>query len=162
LKFYSSIRLDIRRISALKEGEEVVGSRIRVKVVKNKLAAPFKQAEFDVMHGEGVNRWGELVDLGSAKNVVDKSGAWYSYKGERIGQGRDSAIQFLKDNPALAEDIRKEVFVAYGMRVPGGSLKAPQAEASAAPVKSDSKADGKTEAKAATAPIANKGKAGHA
>jgi recombination protein RecA len=133
-----------------------------VKVVKNKLAAPFKQAEFDVMHGEGVNRWGELVDLGSAKNVVDKSGAWYSYKGERIGQGRDSAIQFLKDNPALAEDIRKEVFVAYGMRVPGGSLKAPQAEAFGASAKTDSKADGKTEAKAASAPIANKGKAGHA
>ncbi|MEI7440996.1 MAG: recombinase RecA [bacterium] len=162
LKFYSSIRLDIRRISALKEGDEVVGSRIRVKVVKNKLAAPFKQAEFDVMHGEGVNKWGELVDLGSAKNVVDKSGAWYSYKGERIGQGRDSAIQFLKDNPALAEDIRKEVFVAYGLRVPSGSLKAPQTGAPATPGKPDSKEDGKTEAKAAMASIANKGKAGHA
>ncbi len=128
LKFYASIRLDIRRISALKDGEEVTGSRIRVKVVKNKMAAPFKQAEFDVMHGEGVNRWGEIVDIASAKNIIDKSGAWYSYKSERIGQGRDSAVQYLKDNAPLMEEITKAVFEAHNMQLPTGSVKGPTAE----------------------------------
>jgi recombination protein RecA len=123
LKFYASIRLDIRRISAIKDGEDVVGSRVRVKVVKNKLAAPFKQAEFDVAHGEGVNKWGEIVDIASAKNIIDKSGAWYSYKGERIGQGRDSAIQYLKDNNSLMDELTKQVFEAHGMKVPTGSIK---------------------------------------
>jgi recombination protein RecA len=160
LKFYASLRLDIRRISAIKEGEDVIGSRIRIKVVKNKLAPPFKQAEFDVMHGEGVNIYGELVDLGAAKNVIDKSGAWYSYKGERIGQGRDSAVQFLKDNPAVAADIRKGVFEAHGLKIPGGSIKNQEA--------STTSKDGKESVKETTtketvkAPIPIKGKPGHA
>lgn len=169
LKFYASMRLDIRRISAIKEGEEVIGSRIRVKVVKNKLAPPFKQAEFDVMHGEGVNIMGELVDLGAAKNVIDKSGAWYSYKGERIGQGRDSAIQFLKDNSALADDIKRGVFEAHGLKVPAGSIKGPVA-ADAKSADAEKPTETKTTAAAAAtttkeapkAPPAIKGKAGHA
>ena len=97
LKFYSSVRLDIRRISPIKKGEEVIGSKIRVKVVKNKLAPPFRKAEFDMMHGEGCNRIGELVDLGVAKDIIEKAGSWYSYQGEKIGQGRDSAIEFFQD-----------------------------------------------------------------
>ena len=137
LKFYASLRLDIRRISAIKDGEDVVGSRIRVKVVKNKLAPPFKQAEFDLDHGGGINKWGEVVDLGSAKNIIDKSGAWYSYKGERIGQGRDSAIQFLKDNPVMMDDITRAVFDANGMKYPGGPIKAPAASTAVNSVKAE-------------------------
>jgi len=115
LKFYASIRLDIRRVSPIKKGEEVVGSRTRVKVVKNKLAAPFRQAEFDMMHGEGVARLGELLDLASDKRIVEKSGAWYSYKGERIGQGRENSMQFLKDNLDLQASIEKEVLASIGL-----------------------------------------------
>ena len=115
LKFYASIRLDIRRVSPIKDGEEVVGSRTRVKVVKNKLAAPFRQCEFDMMHGQGTARVGELIDLASEKRIVDKSGAWYSYKGERIGQGRDNSVQYLKDNVDLQKSIEAEVMVAYGV-----------------------------------------------
>jgi recombination protein RecA len=109
LKFYSSVRLDIRRIGALKKGDEVVGNQTRVKVVKNKMAPPFKQAEFEILYGEGISREGELIELGVANNVVDKSGAWYSYKGERIGQGKENVRQFLKDNPKMAESIYKEI-----------------------------------------------------
>jgi recombination protein RecA len=105
LKFYASVRLDIRRIGAIKKGEEVVGNQTRVKVVKNKVAPPFKQVEFDIMYGEGISYVGELVDLGVKANVVEKSGAWLSYNGERIGQGRENAKQFLKDNPDIAEAI---------------------------------------------------------
>jgi recombination protein RecA len=105
LKFYSSVRLDIRRIGALKRGDEVVGNQTRVKVVKNKLAPPFKQAEFEILYGEGISREGELIELGVSNNLVDKSGAWYSYNGDRIGQGKENARQFLKDNPELAADI---------------------------------------------------------
>ena len=178
LKFYASLRLDIRRISAIKEGDEVIGSRIRVKVVKNKLAPPFKQAEFDVMHGQGVNIFGELVDLGAAKNVIDKSGAWYSYKGERIGQGRDSAIQFLNDNTDMADDIRKAVFEAHGLRMPVGSLKsvatpsassssaeAPTKDAQEAGNESVSARESSTKESAAKEPLkssVSKPKAGHA
>lgn len=115
LKFYASVRLDIRRVSPIKKGEEVVGSRTRIKVVKNKLAAPFRQAEFDMMHGEGVLRLGELIDLASDKRIVEKSGAWYSYKGERIGQGRENSMQFLKDNPDLQARVEKEVMEAVGI-----------------------------------------------
>lgn len=110
LKFYASVRIDIRRVSAIKKGEEVVGSRTRVKVVKNKMAAPFKQAEFDLMHGGGIDRNGEIVDLGSQYNIIEKSGSWYSYQGERIGQGRDNSVQFLNENPTIAESIVKLVF----------------------------------------------------
>ncbi len=109
LKFYSSVRLDIRRIESIKEGQEVMGSRVRVKVVKNKMAPPFRQAEFDIMFAEGISKTGELVDMGVDKKVIDKSGAWYSYKGERIGQGRDAAREFLKNNSAAAREVEMKL-----------------------------------------------------
>ncbi len=105
LKFYSSVRLDIRRIGALKRGDEVVGNETRVKVVKNKVAPPFKKVEFDILYGEGISREGELIDLGVQHGLVDKSGAWYSYKGDRIGQGRDNVREFIKQNPAMAQEL---------------------------------------------------------
>ena len=109
LKFYASVRLDIRRIGAIKERDEVVGNQTRVKVVKNKLAPPFKQVEFDIMYGEGVSKVGELIDLGVKAGVVEKSGAWFSYDSVRIGQGRENAKQFLKDNPDMAAKIEAQV-----------------------------------------------------
>ena len=109
LKFYASVRLDIRRIEAIKEGQDVTGSRVRVKVVKNKVAPPFKQAEFDVLFNEGISKVGEILDLGAEKGVVEKSGAWYAYKGERIGQGRDQAKAYLKGNPAAAKEIEDRI-----------------------------------------------------
>ncbi|MFZ3091466.1 MAG: recombinase RecA [Nitrospirota bacterium] len=115
LKFYSSVRLDIRKVSAIKDGEEVTGNRVRVKVVKNKVAPPFKQAEFDVMFNEGISKIGEIVDLGAEKGIIEKSGAWYSYNGERIGQGRENAIKFLKDNTAIANEIENKIRVAFGL-----------------------------------------------
>jgi recombination protein RecA len=105
LKFYSSVRLDIRRIGAIKKGDEVMGNDTRVKVVKNKTAPPFRQAEFEILYGEGISRHGEIIDLGVAHGLVDKAGSWYSYNGDRIGQGKDNARQFLKDNPEIAEEI---------------------------------------------------------
>ena len=105
LKFYSSVRLDIRRIGALKKGDEVVGNQTRVKVVKNKLAPPFKQAEFEILYGQGISREGEIIELGVKYGFIDKSGAWYSYQGDRIGQGKENVRQFLKDNPEMADEI---------------------------------------------------------
>ncbi|MDH4222943.1 MAG: recombinase RecA [candidate division Zixibacteria bacterium] len=110
LKFYSSVRLDIRRISSIKEGEDVTGSRTRVRVVKNKVAPPFKAAEFDIIYGKGISREGELIDLGVEQKILDKSGTWFSYKDERLGQGRESAKQFLRDNPDIANKIEKEIW----------------------------------------------------
>jgi recombination protein RecA len=118
LKFYSSVRLDIRRISAIKDGEEVIGSRVKVKVVKNKVAPPFREAEFDVIYGEGISRLGSLVDLGVTHKVVDKSGAWYAYGNERIGQGRENAKRFLQENPAMADEIEAKLRAALGMVAP--------------------------------------------
>jgi recombination protein RecA len=115
LKFYASVRLDIRRIGAIKQGEEVVGSRTRVKVVKNKLAPPFREVEFDIMYGEGISAEGDLLDLAAAQNVVDKSGAWFSFGGERVGQGRENAKQFLKENPLVAEQIHQRVLQKVGL-----------------------------------------------
>ncbi len=115
LKFYASVRLDIRRIQALKNGEEVIGSKTRIKVVKNKVAAPFKQCDFDMLHGEGIDRFGEIVDIAALHNIVEKSGAWYSYNGERVGQGRDSAIQFLKDNPDMSASIEQAIYNKLGI-----------------------------------------------
>jgi recombination protein RecA len=109
LKFYASVRLDIRRIGAIKKGEDVVGNQTRVKVVKNKVAPPFKQVEFDIMYGEGISKTGELVDLGVKANVVEKSGSWLSYNGERIGQGRENAKDFLKAHPEIAADIERTI-----------------------------------------------------
>ena len=115
LKFYSSVRLDIRRISALKEGEEVIGNRTKVKVVKNKVAPPFREAEFDIIYGQGISREGDLIDLAVANTVVEKSGSWYSYKGDRIGQGRDNARQFIKDNPDFFRRIDIELRDKLGL-----------------------------------------------
>jgi len=115
LKFYSSIRIDIRRIAAIKEGEMVVGSRTKVKVVKNKVAAPFREAEFDIMYGEGISREGDMLDLGVNHNIVEKSGSWFSYKNERIGQGRENVRAFLKDNKDIAVKIEAEVRKAVGL-----------------------------------------------
>ncbi|QNK02330.1 recombinase RecA [Dyella telluris] len=109
LKFYASVRLDIRRIGAVKKGEEVIGSETRVKVVKNKVAPPFRQAEFEILYGEGTSREGEIIELGVAQNLIDKSGAWYSYKGDRIGQGKENVRQFLRDNPAIANEVDAEL-----------------------------------------------------
>src|SRR5580693_2356034 len=118
LKFYSSVRADIRRIAAIKEGDVVVGNRTKVKIVKNKVAAPFREAEFDIIYGEGISREGDLIDLGVAQNMVEKSGSWYSYKGERIGQGRENARQFLKDNPDIRQTIDAELRKALGLTKP--------------------------------------------
>jgi recombination protein RecA len=109
LKFYASVRLDIRRIGAIKNGEEVVGNQTRVKVVKNKVAPPFREAEFEIMYGAGISREGEIIDLGSEHGVIEKSGAWYSYKGERIGQGKDNTRTFLKEHPEMARDIEGQI-----------------------------------------------------
>ncbi|KUO54113.1 MAG: DNA recombination/repair protein RecA [Alphaproteobacteria bacterium BRH_c36] len=115
LKFYSSVRLDIRRIGAIKDKDEVVGNQTRVKVVKNKVAPPFKQVEFDIMYGEGVSRFGELIDLGVKANIVEKSGAWISYDGQRIGQGRENAKAFLKENPKVANAIERAIRANAGL-----------------------------------------------
>ncbi|HEY1676585.1 MAG TPA: recombinase RecA [Candidatus Sulfotelmatobacter sp.] len=115
LKFYSSVRVDIRRIAAIKEGDVVTGSRTKVKVVKNKVAAPFREAEFDILYGEGISREGDLIDLASNNNIVEKSGSWYSYAGERIGQGRENARQFLKDNKDVMAKLDIEVRKKLGM-----------------------------------------------
>lgn len=115
LKFYSSVRIDIRRIGAIKDGQDVIGNRTRAKVVKNKVAPPFKQAEFDIMYGEGISIIGDVLDLGADNDIVEKSGAWYSFKGERIGQGREKTKQFLKDNPEIFAAIEKEVKIHFGI-----------------------------------------------
>jgi recombination protein RecA len=125
LKFYASIRLDIRRIAAIKDGDVVVGNRTKVKVVKNKVASPFREAEFDIIYGEGVSKEGDLLDLGVAQNVVEKSGSWFSYKGERIGQGRETARQFLKDNADIRLAIDSELRKLLGLVKTEGAEGAP-------------------------------------
>jgi recombination protein RecA len=118
LKFYSSVRLDIRRTTQIKEGDDVTGSRAKVKVVKNKCAAPFKQAEFDINYGEGISLEGEIIDLGLELRIVDKSGSWFSYGDMRLGQGRENAKQFLKDNPDLSREVEGKVRKAMGIGGP--------------------------------------------
>jgi len=115
LKFYASVRLDIRRISSIKEGEEIIGSRVKVKVVKNKVAPPFKEAEFDIIYGEGISRIGSLLDLGVEHKIIEKSGSWFSYAGDRIGQGRENAKRFLQEHPALTNEIEGKLRAALGM-----------------------------------------------
>jgi len=115
LKFYASVRLDIRRIASIKDGDAVVGGRTRVKVVKNKVAPPFREAEFDVMYGEGISKYGDLIDLGVDKRIIEKSGAWFAYGGERLGQGRENAKQFLRDNPDIARTIEDRVRRELGL-----------------------------------------------
>ena len=126
LKFYSSVRLDIRRIAAIKDGDAVIGNRTRVKVVKNKVASPFREAEFDILYGQGTSREGDLLDTGVTRNLIEKSGSWFSYKGQRIGQGRDSARQFLKENPEVLGKIDSELRSMLGLLATGenGSAKA--------------------------------------
>lgn len=116
LKFYSTMRLDIRRIENIKDNQEVIGGRVRVKVVKNKVAPPFKQAEFDIYFNEGISRFGEIVDLGVEKGIIEKSGAWYSYGGNRIGQGRENAKEFLRNNGEVAKEIEKRIIDSYNLR----------------------------------------------
>jgi recombination protein RecA len=127
LKFYASVRLDIRRIGPVKDKEEVVGSHVRVKVVKNKVAPPFKQAEFDIMYAEGISHTSLLVDIGSEANIIEKSGAWYSYNGQKIGQGRENAKMYLKDNPAMMAEIEEKVKVVLG--ISGDQTVVPEVEA---------------------------------
>jgi recombination protein RecA len=143
LKFYCSVRLDIRRIASIKQGEDVVGNRVRVKVVKNKLAAPFKEAEFDIMFNEGVSKEGDLIDLAVTAEVVKKSGSWFSYGEERLGQGREGAKEYLKNNPKVSERIEGEVMKRYGL------VEEPlRAGATAAETKPGSKIDPKADVKA--------------
>jgi recombination protein RecA len=115
LKFYASVRLDIRRTGAIKKGEEVIGSETRVKVVKNKVAPPFKQAEFDILYGEGISREGEIIELGVVHKIVDKAGAWYAYNGEKIGQGKDNSREYLREHPEIAREIENKVRAAVGI-----------------------------------------------
>jgi recombination protein RecA len=130
LKFYASVRVDVRRIASIKDGDEVTGSRTKAKIVKNKVAPPFREAEFDIMYGQGISREGDLLDLAVDKNIVDKSGAWFSFQGERLGQGRDNARQFLKDNPDYRGRIELGLREVMGLPVP--TVPAPSAAAAAA------------------------------
>ena len=115
LKFYASLRLDIRKLAAIKDGQEIIGNRTRVKVVKNKIAPPFKEAEFDIIYGEGISRVGDILDLGAAHDIVEKSGAWYSYGGDRIGQGRENSKVYLKEHPSTCEEIELKIKQTYGL-----------------------------------------------
>jgi len=125
LKFYASVRLDIRRTGSIKKGDEVIGSETKVKVVKNKVAPPFRQADFDILYGEGISREGEILDLGSEASIIDKSGAWYSYSGDRIGQGKDNAREYLRERPELALEIENKLRSHHGVASRG--LSAPEA-----------------------------------
>jgi len=144
LKFYASVRLDIRRTGAIKKGDEVIGSETRVKVVKNKVAPPFKQAEFDILYGEGISREGEIVELGVLHKFVEKAGAWYAYNGEKIGQGKDNAREYLKEHPAIAAEIENKIRDAVGV-----AAKKISAEAEAEVKKSGSGKSGATKSAAA-------------
>ena len=127
------MRVDVRRIATIKEGERVVGSRTRAKIVKNKVAAPFREAEFDIIYGEGISREGDLLDLGADKHIIEKTGAWYSYKGERIGQGRENARAYLKENTSVRDKLESELRAALGLPKAGAAVAA-AAEAAPAPV----------------------------
>lgn len=148
LKFYASVRMDVRRIAAIKNGDDVVGNRTRVKIVKNKVSPPFKEVEFDILYGKGICKEGDLLDLGVSANIVEKSGTWYSYNGERMGQGRDAARDFLKQNPKLLTEIREKALKAKGIQPGGGLIPQSQLNAAAgATVAKDEKSDGKEKEK---------------
>ncbi|MEV5380632.1 MULTISPECIES: recombinase RecA [Actinomycetes] len=147
LKFYASVRIDIRRIETLKDGTEAVGNRTRCKVVKNKVAPPFKQAEFDILYGQGISREGGLIDMGVEHGFIRKAGAWYTYEGDQLGQGKENARNFLKDNPALADEIEKKIKTKLGV---GGASEAPEGEPGAAAAG----AEGDAPAKSVPAPAA--------
>jgi recombination protein RecA len=127
LKFYASVRLDIRRVGGIKKGDEVIGNETKVKVVKNKVSPPFKEAFFDILYGEGISREGEIIELGVANKIVDKSGAWYAYGGEKIGQGKDNAREFLKENPAIAQEIESRIRAAVGVKSPTPAMEEAEA-----------------------------------
>ncbi|MEQ1876370.1 MAG: recombinase RecA [Bdellovibrionia bacterium] len=131
LKFYASVRLDVRRVNVIKEGENVIGNRTSVKVVKNKMAPPFAKIEFDLMYNEGISREGDVLDLAANKNIIEKSGSWYNYNGERIGQGRENAKQWLKDNPKALEELRAKLLDVHGIGKKKANGNGPQAEAAA-------------------------------
>lgn len=133
MKFYASVRLDIRRIETLKDGQDAVGNRTRVKIVKNKLAAPFKQAEFDIMFGEGISREGSLIDFGVDQDIVKKSGAWYTFDGEQLGQGKENSRKYLKENPKVAEQIEQKIKIKLGIGVPRAVADLPKEPVEAAP-----------------------------
>jgi recombination protein RecA len=133
LKFYASVRLDIRRTGTIKRGDEAVGNETKVKVVKNKVAPPFKTAEFDILFGEGISRQGEIIDMGVNAKVIEKSGAWYAYNGEKIGQGRDNAREFLRENEALAFEIENKVRESLGIPLLAGGVDAPAVKEEKAP-----------------------------
>jgi recombination protein RecA len=135
LKFYASVRLDIRRIGSIKKGEEVIGNETKVKVVKNKVSPPFKTAEFDILYGEGISREGEIIDMGVEAKVLEKSGAWYAYQGEKIGQGKDNAREFLRENPDLAVEIENKVREALGIPLRAGAEAAGEADVEAKPAR---------------------------
>ncbi len=143
LKFYTSVRIDIRRVAAIKDGDSVIGSRTKVKVVKNKVAAPFREAEFDLMYGEGISREGDMLDIAVNNNIVEKSGSWFSYKGERIGQGRENAKQFMKDNKDITAKIEAEVKKAIGLAKPDVPEPAPASPAEKASAAAAAKASDK-------------------
>ena len=132
LKFYATVRMDIRKISSIKDGENVVGSRTRVKIVKNKVAPPFKEVEFDIMYGQGISKVGEILDCGVNAGIIDKSGSWFSYNGDKIGQGKESVATYLKDNPSISSDIEKRILTHYGVKVAGSLL-----ETTTTPTKED-------------------------
>lgn len=150
LKFYSSVRLDIRRIAALKDGENVIGNRTRVKVVKNKMAPPFKEVEFDIIYGEGISKEGDLLDLAAAQNIIEKSGTWYTYKDERIGQGRENARNYLREHPEHIKTIREAVLKKYGIENKGAdsAKEAAPVQTAAAPL-----SGGKAPAAPAASPV---------
>jgi recombination protein RecA len=150
LKFYASVRLDIRRIGAIKKGDEVIGNETRVKVVKNKVAPPFREAMFDILYGEGISREGEIIDLGVQHRVVEKSGAWYAYNGEKIGQGKDNARDYLKEHPEIAREIENKVRGALGVALLQGGEK-PAAKAGEKAEKAGEKAEKSGEKAAAKA-----------
>jgi len=141
LKFYSSVRVDVRRIAALKDGDEVVGNRTRVKIVKNKVAPPFRQAEFDIIYNEGISREGDLIDIGVDEGIVEKSGSWYSYGGERIGQGRENARRFLKENREVSARLAEAVYAAKGLKLPA-PVDDPAASPAPAPAQQESDEQG--------------------
>lgn len=135
LKFYASVRLDVRRIGQIKDANDVTGNRVKVKVVKNKVAAPFREAEFDIIFNEGVSLLGEIIDIGSEKGIVDKAGAWFSFKGERIGQGREGAKQFLRDNPEMAKEIRALIMDTVNVNTAQAAIEGANADEASAPEK---------------------------
>ena len=143
LKFYSSVRLDVRRVESLKQSGEVVGNRTKVKVVKNKIAPPFKEAEFDIMFGEGISKVGDILDLAADNGIINKSGAWYAYDGNKIGQGRENAKQYLKDNPAICDEVEQKVRTHFNLE---GALAETEKEEKTAAKKAADKAEKKDEA----------------